>query len=199
MNKDDKVYLNICSLNIQGLAKYEEDSELKRFLSKFDLIGLCETWAEINEDFAAFMSGYVTLNSIRPKRKGAVRGLGGICVSVRENLISENVVKRIYNHFIEFVVSLLDGSKFENLTDLAIFFTYIAPQNSSFYSAPNENGIEMLTNKIAKMTSEYSNAEVLIAGDLNARTKDFLDFIPDDNIDHVCGENNVPWGFLLYT
>ena len=43
MNKDDKVYLNICSLNIQGLAKYEEDSELKEFLSKFDLIGLCET------------------------------------------------------------------------------------------------------------------------------------------------------------
>ena len=49
----------------------------------------------------------------------------------------------------------------------------------------------MLANKISEVTSEYSNAEVLIAGDLNARTKDFLDFIPDDNIDHVCDENNM--------
>ena len=137
------------------------------------------------------MSGYVTVNNIRPKKNGAVRGSGGISVFVRENLISEKVVKRIYNRFNECVVLLLDGSKFENLNDLAIFFTYVAPQNSSFYSTPDENGIEMLANKIVEVTSEYRNAEVLIAGDLNARIKDFLDFIPDDNIDHVCAENNM--------
>ena len=30
------------------------------------------------------------------------------------------------------------------------------------------------------MTLNYPNAEIFIAGDLNARTKDFYDYIPDD-------------------
>ena len=36
-------------------------------------------------------------------------------------MTSENVVKCIYNHFNEYVVLQFDGSKFENLNDLAIF------------------------------------------------------------------------------
>ena len=32
----------------------------------------------------------------------------------------------------------------------------------------------------------------MICGDLNSRTKDFQDFIPDDNIEYIFGENDYP-------
>ena len=38
----------------------------------------------------------------------------------------------------------------------------------------------------------YPNAEIIIAGDLNSRTKDFPDFIPDDDLNFIFGETDYP-------
>ena len=70
-------------------------------------------------------------------------------------------------------------------------FAYVAPEKSTPYFNPTENGVEILVEKITSVTSDYPNSDILIAGDLNARTKDFLDFIEEDEIDFIFGENNA--------
>ena len=53
----------------------------------------------------------------------------------------------------------------------------------------NTNGIDILNGKIFDITSAYPHAEILLAGDLNARVRDFCDFIPEDTLDYIFGEN----------
>ena len=84
--------LCISTLNIQGLSKYENDVQLKEFVSKFDIIGFCETWGEHSTDFSEFFEGYCSFSKVRPKRRNAIRGSGGINVFVKEALISENLL-----------------------------------------------------------------------------------------------------------
>lgn len=46
----------------------------------------------------------------------------------------------------------------------------------------------MLAEKVLAVTLDYPNAEVLLTGDLNARTKDFNEFIDQDDADFIFGE-----------
>ncbi|MEW8542409.1 MAG: hypothetical protein AB2693_02660 [Candidatus Thiodiazotropha sp.] len=138
---------SISTLNIQGLSKYEDDVRLKEFVSQFDMIGLCETWGKEITEFSGFVEGYISFTDIRPKKRYAIRGSGGITVLVKELLVSENIVKRICTDLKECVVLLLDGSKFVNQSDVIFFFTYVAPQYSSYYSNSDENGIDILAEK----------------------------------------------------
>ena len=182
--------LHISTLNIQGLSKYENDIQLKEFISQFDIIELCETWGENSSDFSGYFEGYCSFSDVRAKKRNAIRGSGGITVFVKESLVSENIVKRICTDLKECVVLLLDGAKFVNQCDIIFFFTYVAPQYSSYVSNPAENGIDILSEKLLRVTAEFENADSVLAGDLNARTKDFLDYIVEDDVDYIFGENN---------
>ena len=57
----------------------------------------------------------------------------------------------------------------------------------TIYSSASVDGIEILGEKIAEITSQYPSTDLLVAGDLNARTKDHFDYIPDDDIQYVFG------------
>ena len=84
--------LHISTLNIQGLSKYENDIQLKEFISQFDMIELCETWGENYSDFSGYFEGYCSFSDVRAKKRNAIRGSGGITVFVKESLVSENIV-----------------------------------------------------------------------------------------------------------
>ena len=45
---------------------------------------------------------------------------------------------------------------------------------------------------MANIKSVYPDAEIILAGDLNARTKDFLDYISHDDIDFIFGDTDYP-------
>ena len=110
---------------------------------------------------------------------------------IKETLIANNFITRIYDDFQECIVLLLDGHKFVNQNDIIIVFTYVAPEKSTFYADPSINGIELLADKILSIMAEYPNAELLLAGDFNARTKDYTDFIVDDDADYIFGEHTA--------
>ena len=59
----------------------------------------------------------------------------------------------------------------------------------AIYDAQCDNGIEILSEKISYITIQYVNEDLFIAGDLNCRTKNFQDFIPNDNLDFIFNEN----------
>ena len=73
-----------------------------------------------------------------------------------------------------------------------LIFTYIAPERSPIYTPENDDGIILLNEKLLEIRSVYPKADIVIAGDLNSRTKDFLDFIPYDDLDFVFGETDYP-------
>ena len=131
------------------------------------------------------------MNNVRSKKRSAFRSSGGISVLIKETLIQTNFIKRIFDDFNECIVLLLDGQKFVNQNDIIIVFAYVAPERSTFYTDPATNGIELLADKILSIISEYPNADLLLAGDFNARTKDYMDFIVEDEADYIFGQNTA--------
>lgn len=152
--------LNICSLNVQGLAKYVGNVHFQQYFKQYDIIGLCETWGDTNDTFSNLLDGYVILNDIRPKKRGAIRNAGGICVLIKEILTQNNFIRRIFADLNECVVLLVDGQNCVNQNDIILIFTYIAPERSSFYVDSTTNGIELLADKILLILSEYPNTEL---------------------------------------
>ena len=64
--------------------------------------------------------------------------------------------------------------------DLVFVFTYVSPEYSPIYASSDDNGIELLNNKLSIISSSYPNAYIFLAGDPNARIKDFQDYIHHD-------------------
>ena len=173
-------YLNICSWNVEGLAKYHDDAEFHSYVSTFDIIGLCETWTVRDDAFN--IHGYTPFCYSRPKKKSANRGSGGVSVYVKDFLIKDNLVKRIFDNFTECVVLLFNCSLFQHVNDVVFIFSYVSPENSPIYDENDNNGIDILNININNIIAEYPNTDLFLSGDLNSRIKDFKDFIPDDDI-----------------
>ena len=44
--------------------------------------------------------------------------------------------------------------------------------------------------------NDHPNTSLFIAGDLNSRCKDFIDYIPDDNLFHIFGNVYYDGGYF---
>lgn len=175
----------MCHWNIERLSRFESDSTFKTYCSKYDIISLCETWCVKGKEYDYFFPGFVNFDFIRPKKRRAGRGSGGVSVFVRDHLVKDGMAKWIFSHVSENVILLLDGSFFRNVNDIILIFAYVSPDKSPIYTDENDNGIEILSTNIEQIVTEYPDAELFLAGDLNSRIKDFADYVIDDDIDFV--------------
>ena len=66
-------------------------------------------------------------------------------------------------------------------------FTYISPEGSYIYNNSDFDGIQLLEKHSLNIRSNFSDALLFIAGDLNTRTELFLDDIPNDNLRFIFG------------
>ena len=107
--------LKICSWNVEGLAKYDGDLEFQSYFSNFHIIGLCETWAVKGDNCDNILSGYSSFDFCRDKKRTAPRGSGSVSVFVKQDLIRDGLVKRIFEHLSECVVIIVDGHFFSVL------------------------------------------------------------------------------------
>ena len=48
--------------------------------------------------------------------------------------------------------------------------------------------VSFFENYLKTIKLKYAYADLFLAGDFNTRLKDFLDFIPDDNLDFIFGD-----------
>ena len=181
--------MNFISWNIQGLDKYLNDINLKSFLTQFDIICLCETWSRYTGEFDNFMPGFVHFDNVRKLNISSLRNSGGVSVFIRNCLVKDKLISRIFTNFNDSIVLLFKLSTISNENDLIMYFTYVSPEGSSIYHSSNEkNGINIMRSNLEQIIMDYPNASCLLAGDLNARTKDFLDYIPDDNLRYIFGD-----------
>ena len=82
---------------------------------------------------------------------------------VREELIQNNLIQRIYDDLDDCIILQLNGQRFINQNDIVLVFAYIAPERSSFRIAPTDNGIEILADKLLSIVSDYPNVDLVIS------------------------------------
>lgn len=117
-------------MNIQGLKKYLRDVRFVDFCKSYDVIALCETWQETENEFQNFLPDFRSFDCMRIKRRTAHRGSGGVTVFIRDELLKTNGIKRIFDYFTECVIFHFDADIFKRETDVVMVFTYVVLQES---------------------------------------------------------------------
>lgn len=160
--------LKICCWNINGLTSEKLNNYiLGMFLSTFDIILLTETWSDESEKFA--LDGYDYYDIARGTRHvNAKRGSGGLGVFI-SNEIRKGVVKHSkYKDIIAWLILRKDYFGLDR--DIYIAIVYLVPENSTNI---NDDLFILLQKEIAKLPD---NCDILVCGDLNARTNTLADY-----------------------
>ena len=166
--------------NINGLADKLKEADVINMIQSHDIIGIVETKkgdvAKLNTP------GYTAHHFSRPyKHKKAKRYDGGILL-----LISKNLTEiKVENHHLSEAVAWVTLKFRENSKDkqLSIGFVYIPPKESTYQKAANFH--EELLGEIQE---RMVKGQVIIAGDLNSRSSNLLDYVPSDGdgVDFPC-------------
>ena len=156
MNKNfDQLLTNVLHLNIRSLLnKSEELSDLIDEISfNFDVIGICETWLNNENDHLINIQNYVFKGKHRVNQKG-----GGVGFYLRENLnfiIRNDLNKTLQLDFETYVIELIN----KKLKNFIIVISYRPPaQNVDIY-------LENLDSLLVKISNE--NKGILLMGDFN--------------------------------
>lgn len=156
------------------------DKELLSYLSRFDVFGLLETWECLPEQFTNIFPTHHCLfcPAVRSSRFG--RAMSGTIVYVKNELMK--YVKRLYQECNFGIFLLFDKTVFGLDKNIVICFIYLPPDHSPFYVNTDLSGIALLENRISKLEALNEDVDLIILGDLNARTAERNDFIQDKNI-----------------
>ena len=181
--------INIVSWNIEGLQKHIYSDNVLQFCYDSDIVSCCETWSSTKGEFDNLLQGYTHFDSVRIKRTRRGRNSGGISVFVKNYLLAQESVYRIFEGFENCVILLFDKSIFKTDQDVIMCFVYISPEGSPIYNTSEEkDGIKLFEKYLFSIRDLYPNEHLFLAGDFNARIKTFLDFIPEDNLNFVFGD-----------
>lgn len=143
------------------------------------MISFCETRQIPLDDFSDLVPGYKNFDSPRFGNKKKQRGSGSVSVFVKNTIVESEYIKRVLEEFEECVVLWISNA-IGLMNDVILVFPYVAPENSPIYNDENSNGIDILSHNLSQIEKEINNISFIIAGDLNARVKDFDDFILED-------------------
>ena len=137
------------------------------------------------------MNCYTYFDCVRQRTNRAGRNSGGVGVFVNDDLMNVFSVHRLYENYKNCVILHFSMSRFEGLKDIILYFTYISPEGSSIYvNQADSNGIVLLQKHLDQITADYPLCSLFLAGDFNSRTKDFLDYIINDDLYHVFGDTD---------
>ena len=72
-----------------------------------------------------------------------------------------------------------------------MYFSYISPEGSTIYTGyDQQTGIIRMKESVENLKLSYPDAMLFLSGDFNARIKDRIDFIPEDNLSYIFGETD---------
>ena len=75
---------------------------------------------------------------------------------------------------------------------MLLLFVYVPPEHSPVYCETDNSGIEILNSYINDLLTKYPDSNLFLTGDLNSRIKDFNDFILNDEVNYVFGDD-IPY------
>ena len=112
------------------------------------------------------------------------------CIS-KPNVVFTGKIKRIFEDLSDCVFLLFEKELFNLDCSIILLCVYVSPEYSSTYDENNQNGIEILTERILMISSKYPNARLFLAGDCNARVGNRQNFIENDDISNIFLNNDV--------
>ena len=131
-------------------------------------------------DIENILPGYTCFNVPSFKYEKHGRSMCGILLFVKHDLLP--YVKRIQTNC-KFAIFLKVDKLLCNVSkDILFSFTYIPPFNSNAYKNENFKGIALIENYLLTCDIDLNDVFLSVIGDLNARTADKLDFIPEEHI-----------------
>ncbi|KAK6180958.1 hypothetical protein SNE40_008917 [Patella caerulea] len=69
---------------------------------------------------------------------------------------------------------------------------YVSPEGSKYYQNREHSTIETLEEIFIKIHFDFPGSNILLAGDMNARTGDLVDYIIDDSLEYITNEDIYP-------
>ena len=167
---------NINGYKVKGHNKYNDPTFLSNICNK-DIICLLETHCPFDENI--HIPNFSVVNLTRPKNKRTNKISGGLSVLIRTKIKpGVKFLEHTYNDYIWLKVCK-DFFGIEN--DIYICFIYNPPENSTYTQSLQEDLFDLIEKDIVK----YSDTgNILLMGDLNARTGNDLDFIQNDYRDN---------------
>ena len=169
-----------------GLRKLTDDSNFTNYLQSFDIIGLIETWSDCSKEFDNLLDNYTCFDNVRLKSLNALRNSGGVLVYIKNTLMKDNFITRISPDYSDCIVLYIKSAVFRSMNDMILYIAYVSPEGSTIYNnREDRNGIKSIDDNISLLRNSYTDAYIYLAGDLNARTTNMLDYIPDDNLQNI--------------
>ena len=141
---------------------------------------MLETWVIEVSEVRNILPGYVCFDIPAFKYEKLGRPMCGILVYVKNNLIK--YVKQVETNCKFAIFLKIDKLLCSSFKDILFSFTYIPPYYSNAYKNENVKGIGMIENYLLNTEIDLSEVILSVVGDLNCRTADKLDFIPNDHV-----------------
>ena len=176
MNRTNNIKIGCWNINgmfrrSQGYCKLEDEYFL-RAIKGHHIIGLVETHCSRDDEFT--LPGFYSHRVDRPMAKRARKPAGGIAVLINEELKSCTKIIKTNQTIIWLKINKASSNRPQNLF---VGIAYIPPDNSNGNKNQTPNSLEMIEGQIRDFSRE---GEVLLLGDLNARTAQELDYVESD-------------------
>lgn len=181
--------LKITYWNVNGLFRKSEsycklmDPLFTDQINNYDIIGLSEI--HCGEEDQLQIEGYITEKTIRPKHPKARKHSGGIAIFMKEEVAKG--IKRIKCSTGNYIWLQLNKTFFNLDKHIYLCMAYISPDNSTYSRKDDEDSLSPLEKDIAKFQKD---GNIMILGDLNARTGNKSDHIRNDS-DRYLPINNL--------
>ncbi|MEW8547927.1 MAG: reverse transcriptase family protein [Candidatus Thiodiazotropha sp.] len=169
--------LKFCCWNIGGIHDKLEDDLFLSEIKQYDVVLLVET--HIGYDKIVSVDGFHYFPVCRAKSANG-RYYGGLAVLTRTNI--RPYVSFLKNTSTEYQWLKLDKKFFSFQKDLYLCLAYIPPNQSSYAANMQHDLIDLIENDILMYKTK---GDIMICGDLNARSGSQQDFISNDEVDHV--------------
>ena len=142
-------------------------------INSYDFICLLETFITDIRNFVRFFGDcdYFFKPAVKLSKQG--RASGGVLVLVKKSISSLLNVQDVYHDYENIVCLKLHFSCLNSvLNDVLLISTYLPPYSSPFYQYKNvDHGFLILDEFFLFLLNNYSNFDIILCGDLNARTK----------------------------
>lgn len=187
--------VKITTWNVNGLynksqdyCKLDDSLFVNRILP-YDIVGLVETHS--SQDNRINVSDYFCFQNDRPKKSTARKASGGLAVLIKNSI--RPGVKIVGSDQISIWLKL-DKTFFNGQYDTYLSIVYIPPENSTFSLNTNVDPFQILERQVINYKRM---GEIVIMGDLNARTATELDYIVNDGTDFIDSAYSVDQKMIL--
>ena len=171
-NNKVKRVIDCLSWNVEGLLEKINTDDFLEFLKKFDILILGETFTLPRFNFEIKFPEYFHEHSPAKKYNRFGRPSGGIVLLIRKEL--KKFCKILATNTSHVLAVRIDKSLLDRRKDIVLVATYIHPTGSVFYTDKDYNcTLEELEQFLVDYTDTNEDADIVVAGDLNARVGDW--------------------------